>query len=222
LLCEALKTTGLAGYPEEYFWHNQRIWQERWENAPYEDYLAWVFERGTTPNGVFGAKVMRNYFHDFVNKLQNILAHAQLTPPILLATVFPDLRYIWITRRDKVRQAISHWKAIQTQIWAVNKSEEPIPAKEPVFDYHVINSLVQEIEEHEAAWQHYFDANGIQPFTVVYEDFVHTYYETALYILRYLNISYPENLVFAERRMKQQADALSEEWVQRYYQLQDR
>jgi hypothetical protein len=28
-----------------------------------------------------------------------------------------------------------------------------------------------------------------------------------------------ENLEFAERRMKPQADALSKEWIERYYQL---
>ena len=30
---------------------------------------------------------------------------------------FPDLRYVQITREDKVRQAVSLWKAVQTQAW---------------------------------------------------------------------------------------------------------
>jgi len=55
--------------------------------------------------------------------------------------------------------------------------------------------------------------------TVVYEDLTAAYEVTALNILRYLHIPIPENLMFAERRMKRQADTLSEEWVQRYYNL---
>jgi trehalose 2-sulfotransferase len=221
LLCEALKNTGLAGHPEEYFWHGQSIWKDRWESIPYENYLAWVFEQGTTTNGVFGTKVMWGYFHDFVSKLQSIPAYTELTPPTLLSEVFPNLHYIWITRQDKVRQGVSHWKAIQTQIWAQSKGEQPVPvlAKEPVFNFEAIDALIQEIVKHEAAWQHYFDAYGIKPFRVIYEELIPTYEETALQILRYLDIPYPENLIFAERRMQQQADAISEEWVQRYHQL---
>jgi len=40
--------------------------------------------------------------------------------------------------------------------------------------------------------------------------------ETALRVLEYLNIEYPENLAFTERRSRKQGDALSEEWVRRY------
>jgi trehalose 2-sulfotransferase len=158
LLCEALKNTGLAGYPEEYFWHGQSIWKERWENTSYENYLAWVLKQGTTANGVFGAKVMWGYFRDFVSKLQSIPAYADMTPPTLLSAAFPNLHYIWITRRDKVRQGVSHWKAIQTQIWAKSKEEQPVPSKEPEFNFEAIDALTQEIVRHEAAWQHYFDA----------------------------------------------------------------
>jgi LPS sulfotransferase NodH len=78
---------------------------------------------------------------------------------------------------------------------------------------------VQEIVTHEAAWQQYFSECGVTPFTVIYEDLVLACEATALQVLQYLNIPIPENLVFAERRLKKQSDALSEEWVQRYYNL---
>lgn len=42
------------------------------------------------------------------------------------------------------------------------------------------------------------------------------YEETALRIMDWLKISYPEDLVFGERRLLKQADSVSEEWVQRY------
>ena len=58
--------------------------------------------------------------------------------------------------------------------------------------------------------------HNITPFTVIYEDFVLHYEETALRILDWLNICYPENLVFGPRRLLKQADSVSENWVQKY------
>lgn len=56
----------------------------------------------------------------------------------------------------------------------------------------------------------------ILPFTVIYEDFVPRYEETALGIMDWLNISYPENLVFGPRHLLKQADSVSENWIQKY------
>lgn len=216
LLCETLKNTGLAGQPEEYF---NPYWKDRWEKIPYSDYLAWVIEHGKSSNGVFGAKLLWEYFPYFLSKLQSIPDYTEIATAPLLSMVFPNLHYIWITRQDKVRQAVSHWRAIQTQIWTWQTDEQRVPAKDPVFDFEAIESSVQEIRMQEDSWQHYFDMWGIQPFTVVYEEFIQAYEATALQILRYLNVAYPENLVFAQRQMKRQADSLSEEWVQRYHSL---
>ena len=53
--------------------------------------------------------------------------------------------------------------------------------------------------------------------TVVYEDLVAAYEQTALQVLDELAIPVPESLKILPCRLKRQADALSEEWVQRYY-----
>lgn len=72
---EALKETGLPRRPREYFWglrspevirllpHDVNIdhtaeRNETWERENYRRHLDWALREGTTPNGVFGAKVM--------------------------------------------------------------------------------------------------------------------------------------------------------------------
>src|SRR5579859_862246 len=219
LLAEALKNTGIAGRPEEYFWRgDEAFWQERWGVTSYEEYFKEAIKQGTTPNGVFGAKVMWGYFDDFVSKLQQIPAYKEMSACSLLSAAFPNLHYIQITRRDKVRQAISHWKAIQTGVWALYTDGTPAMAsREPVFDFEAIDALAQEIMTHESAWRDHFDRCGNQPFSVIYEELVTIYEETALQILSYLGIQCPEHLAFTERQLMQQADALSEEWVKQYY-----
>lgn len=238
---EALKDTGRPRRPKEYFegLANSDIMEllgnysrldegptelELWGTSNYADYLARVIEQGTTPNGVFGAKLMWGYFDDFIGHLRQIPSYRDIAVPDLLSTKFPNLHYIWATRQDKVRQAVSLWKAIQTSTWRMEESplakdQSPSPPKELVFHFEAIDHLVQRIVAHEAAWGQFFDACRVQPFTVVYEELTVAYEATALNILRYMHVPIPENLTFAERRMKRQADALSEEWVQRYHDL---
>lgn len=129
---DALKKTGFPRQPLEYFegidtteisaifGDTSRPGEQPAQPAPgesYAQYLDKVFKWGMTPNGVFGAKVMWGYFHDFISKLRDIPQYSDLAVSDLLATVFPNLHYIWVTRRDKVGQAVSLWKAIQTWTW---------------------------------------------------------------------------------------------------------
>ena len=75
------------------------------------------------------------------------------------------------------------------------------------------------ILEGEAGWRNFFDACGVQPFKVVYEELVEAYEPTAIRILEYLNVPYPKNLVFSERRLLKQADSLNEAWVEKYIEM---
>jgi trehalose 2-sulfotransferase len=221
LLCEALKNTRLAGFPEEYFLDGQGWEDGEWARQngviTRSDYLQLVFEKGTSPNGVFGAKIMWNYFPIMLQKLTELPKYRGWNAPELMADLFPNIHYIWIVRCDKVRQAVSWAKAGQTNIYAWHKGEPlPIPSQEPNFDFTFIDNLYNLILEGEAGWQTFFEASGVQPFKVVYEELVEAYEETALGILDYLNIPFPKDIVFGERRMQKQADALNDIWVGKY------
>jgi len=247
-LCDILTTTGMAGRAKEYFqprivrpqdyfkteastdvrvllaglWpDSEPVEPTGWDGSTYADYLTKVLEDGTTPNGVFGAKVMWSYLGDFITHLRRIPQYKGLAVPDLLSTVFPNLHYIWVRRQEKLRQAVSLWKAIQTWTW---KADEPPQGgvsslvREPIFHYEAIDYLLQQLLVQEKAWQQYFNENGINPFTVVYEQWTLSYRAEVFSILQYLSIPIPEDLVVAETRMQRQADTLSEEWVQQYQQ----
>ncbi len=236
---EALKMTGLPRQPKEYFEEIEngtildalgsysRLKEEYgeptfWDGAGYARYLARVLEEGTTPNGVFGAKMMWGYFGDFIGNVRQIPVYREMAVPDILARVFPNLHYIWVTRRDKLRQAVSLWKAIQTWTWKHDGQDVPIDMyahKELVFHFEAIEHLVQRLNADDEAWRRYFAYYDVRPWTVCYEELSAAYEATALNILHYLHVPMPEGLMFGERRMKQQADGLSEEWVQRYYEM---
>jgi LPS sulfotransferase NodH len=243
LLCEALIGTRLAGKPTDYFnpWQTWRLLQGC-HATNYATCLASILQVGSSPNGVFGGKIMWPFFEDLVGHLRGISGYEKLPLPELMATAFPNLHYIWVTRREKVRQAISYYKALRTDYWAPPEAWQPFyqvvsslggrcieataeeqnrqsNIKEPTFDFDAIDYTLKCIEKDELGMQQYFAACGFQPFKVVYEDFVQAYEETALQILDYLHIPIPKDLVFAEKKMKKQANEQSEEWVKLYHQL---
>lgn len=248
LLCEALTQTGIAGKPEEYFQPaNEIIWKERWGTSTYAEYLARTIDHCTTPNGVFGVKMMWGYCDHFLRAVSHIPDHTRRKMPIhtRLQAIFPNLHYIWIKRRDTLRQAISQAKALQTNQWVVRTDHagivgaglapalesplaagivgaglapalNPPTAQRPAFSFLQIDFLVREIELHNAAWQRYFTQNGIQPLVIVYEDFVAHYEETLRETLQHLALPGADRLPISPVSTKKQADAQSEQWVQRY------
>jgi LPS sulfotransferase NodH len=118
LLCRALTDTGLAGRPDEYFLavgpEDEAQWPA-WEHGLFgtrhrardrEDYLAIVYDLGTTPNGTFGAKLMWNNLRWAVAKFQEMPRFRGLDRVEVLRAAFPELRVVHVTRRDRARQAV--------------------------------------------------------------------------------------------------------------------
>lgn len=84
--------------------------------------------------------------------------------------LLPNHRWVWLTRRDKVLQAISWCRAEVSKEWASRLSAE---ARESDYNYDFADILSRAmlIYANELAWETYFRENGIQPFNIVYEDF---------------------------------------------------
>ncbi|MBK9710390.1 MAG: sulfotransferase family 2 domain-containing protein [Kouleothrix sp.] len=224
LLCDLLASTGIAGRPQECF-HPGSLAQLSGK-AERPDYAA-TFERiireGATPNGVFGAKVQWWQLQQLIRKLRDLPEFHGIGAVELLQHWLPGVRYIRLTRRNKVRQAVSCLKALQTDIWwetdAWVRANRPAPAANPAFDFAALDGLIHQIARHEAAWQLFFDACGAQPLDITYEDLVRDQAATARQVLDYLQVPAPGDLAIGQPRYKKQADGLSEQWVQRYHEL---
>lgn len=129
--------------------------------------------------------------------------------------MFPNVRYVWITRRDKVRQAVSLVKARQSRQWMVMSQQERFEAAD--YNFHLIEDALRQIVYEECAWEEYFTNAGITPLTVIYEDLVRNYDSTVRRLLDDLDIEFSREFVFPPPRLHRQADVVSEEWVQRYH-----
>ena len=204
LLCDLLSATGVAGAPTELFHPDyMRMLKQRWdvEVETPEQYVGQLLARKTSPNGVFGAKAHWGQYQPFFEDTDP--RHA-----------LPNMQAIFVTRRDQLRQAVSWVRALQTLRWQSIQSERPERPAE--FDPEHITRKLRRIGREEDAWEALFDRYGIEPHRVVYEDLVADQSRVVRGVLEFIGVEPPADLQGATPRLERQADALSEQWVERY------
>jgi LPS sulfotransferase NodH len=127
--------------------------------------------------------------------------------------VFPNLRVISIARRDHLRQAVSWVRALQTFSWRSDHTRQARPLE---FDAEHITRKLGRIAREEDAWRALFDRYGIEPHEIVYEDLVADQNRTIREALAFIGVEPPADLQAAQPTLERQADALSDQWVERY------
>jgi LPS sulfotransferase NodH len=250
LLCEALKATGIAGRPEEYFEAVPETGVRRHprdylrglddpqalalvtgdglDEQPeysslrgvrcYADHLARVRVWGTTANGVFGAKIMWSQVGDLATLAAENPACRGRPYRELLRLLFDAPRFVWVRREDTVRQAVSLWRAMQTQFWRA-EVEPPVArpgGPEPQYSYPALRHLVGMLHDDDAAWERFFAAPDGPPLRLTYEQLAADLEGMVRRTLRYLGLRPPAGPLAAPERMHRQSDGLSEAWVAAY------
>jgi LPS sulfotransferase NodH len=115
LFCENLTNAGL-GRPDEFFQGEdcmRTAAPERSGERSTADRFWEVVERNTV-NDIFAFKI--DLFG--LRRLRTYLAAGTgFEAHDVLETIFPQIEYVYCSRIDKFRQAISAWNAIETGIW---------------------------------------------------------------------------------------------------------
>src|SRR5438034_10726168 len=223
LLCSILRSTGIAGSPEEFFMSKPgETWEERWNAPSRAGYIERVLQDNTGANGVFGAVVMWSYFERMLQMLQELREHNRFTGPELIAELFNRPKYIWMRRRNHVEQAVSWAMACQTGVWAQKAEEKLQPNAIPRFDFKVIDEWCNRIAAHDEGWANYFRENRIEPLVLFYEDVVASHRAAAEDILKFLGLPFPPGIEIAAPAVEKQATPISEEWTARYIKLKSK
>ena len=226
LLCALLDGTGVAGRPREFFEQlahsglprQPREYFEHVEDpkllellAPTDpgtpdpgDPIPQALADGTTDNGVFAAKLMWTHLLDLAERI------GRPADAALLRERFPDPRYVHVTRRDKVAQAVSLWRAVQTRAWRAGEVTENGNA---VYHAGAIGYLAGQLTDHDDAWRSWFSVNRIEPLTIVYEELAVDTSGVAAEVLDHLGVGPAE---IPEPPLRRQGDDRSARWVERY------
>jgi LPS sulfotransferase NodH len=172
LLCQLLESCDAMGRPREVFNIKSTVRRfasrngllDAQSNIEIGSYLRCLFQAGTTPNGVFGAKVL----------------FTQLAPFLEFETVRQFLRtshFIYLTRTDIVAQAVSRHVARETGNWGVRSSDsldERAQQNGNVLSYSQskIQDLLDDIGRQNRGWLEFFAVNEIDFLSVTYEQIV--------------------------------------------------
>jgi LPS sulfotransferase NodH len=201
LLCDVLSGTELAGAPTEYFDENQmRAFEREWGVSGFDEYLAALRAKKTSPNGVFGVKA---HFHQLRDALSGRDLDAEL----------PGLRLVYVRRRDHVRQAVSWARADQTGQWA---SDHPDRGIVPRYDHAEVVGLLERIEREELEWEGLFERRGQAPLRIDYEELAPAPGAAVIRVLDHLGVATAPGFEPPAPTIAKQADDLTEEWVRRY------
>jgi LPS sulfotransferase NodH len=216
LLCHALEDTGALGRPAEYFHRgDEAFWRGRWGAASKDAFLDAVRREPVTTNGVWGAKMMWNYLADAVARLRawpQLGVTADAADPEVLAAAFPGLGYVWLRREDKLRQAISWWRAAATGQYGLAPGE--VPTEPPQFDPDAIGRLLRYAQACETGWRDWFATHSITPLEIVYEDLIEDVDQAARDVAGSLQVPLPPRLGPICPRMQRQADNHTERLVE--------
>ena len=226
LLCDLLEATGLAGRPTEYLLAGYRkYWTEQWGTSTYREYHDHVLTACTTPNGVFGTKVHGAQLLEFLRLATGKARIRTEDRPTVVADWFPDPTYIWSRRRDPVAQSVSWAKARQSNLWWDTDAPPAPPLGTPKpeavrFDFGFIERSMYALVEWDGVWRSYFDATGIEPVVIWYEDMLSDFRATVDRILDALGVETPDRVPTSNPGFRQQADEISEAWVTRFKRLE--
>jgi LPS sulfotransferase NodH len=200
--CVALWRTGLLGAPLEYLNFPLIAMDPRWSKLLRHERKFWRELRGarTGLNGVFSYKF-------FVQNYVKIMDEK----PKLLSRIAPT-HVVYLTRADKLAQAISYSRAIRSGAWFWDHGTgDPCG-----YDESHIQSCLEAISGQETAWEHVFKITHVQPLRVFYEEFLEAPGSTIQAIIEYVvpgsRLDHP--LQLPEFRV--QRDSVSDDWKQRF------
>ena len=200
LLCQFLSSTRRLGRPLEYFNGGGR---RAIETPDYPDdrraQIHWILTKGATPNGVYGLKLF--YYN-----------HEAVSTELDWTEALPRLVYIYLERRDRLGQAISWSRALQTgQFRSAQPGQGPAS-----YDGGAIRERLAAIDREYSCWAEFFRVRQLEPVRLAYEDLIDNPQAAIDRVAARFELAGRAVVDEGAIDLKIQRDAASMEWRTRY------
>jgi LPS sulfotransferase NodH len=203
-LCSQLWETGVLGAPTAYLGRGRALrgLMKRFNVFSYSDYIASLIAHRTSRNGVFG---MKEHFTHFEACIKEFPAFLEVLSP---------MTYIYLSREDKVAQAVSMAKALQTDEWTSRRESGRSPSLR--YDRELIENCMKEIALQDASWMRWFETHGVTPFEMTYEGLTADTAGTVRSIVELLGVQNDEPDKVDLPPARKQSDDTNHEWIERF------
>jgi LPS sulfotransferase NodH len=202
VLCQWLSSTGVLGRPLEYFnTPGRRALDDPHYPDDKREQIAWILAKGATANGIYGVKLFSVDSH--------------LVSPV--AGVSPSLpvhAYIYLERADRLGQAISWTRALQTQQY---RSTQPVQG--PIrYDASAIRARLEAINLEYANWSDFFKQHDLRPLRLTYEDATKSPQLAVNEVAAFLRVKQRALIDVDQVTLRMQRDATTTQWRERFTQ----
>jgi LPS sulfotransferase NodH len=230
LLCDLLASTKKTGNPNSYYHRAEimRDWAAKW-NLPRRDtmtakefgiaYLEATVRAGRGETNVFGLRLMREYLEGLSTLLDQIFPDLP-SDVQRFKRAFGNVLYIHLTREDKLAQAVSLVKAEQSGLWHIAPDRTEIERlgvrQDPKYDFKLIQRKLTNLEAHDAAWNEWFEQQGITPLLVRYEILSEVPAGTLIQICEALGVE-AQKAEAVRPGVAKLADEISLDWMRRFH-----
>lgn len=204
VLANSLGRTGRCGVPHEYL-NPIHLADFRRRLGPMSTPALWNWFRRhrTTDNGVFCFKAAPE-------QIQLELVARGIRPRSLMVPV----RAVWVRRRDKVRQAVSYARAVQTQQWNAKAVEQHAP----VYNYGLLERCFRFVLVQEGLWPVLFRELGVSPLTVWYRQILEHHEATVRGLVGGLGLGDPMQASVGAPSSKRVPSPEAQEWCGQFRQ----
>lgn len=218
ILRHALKRVGCGHPAEGYHLYANQTHGWGYDDSDFTRYTRQMIAHQTDPeSGIFGLKIFWEQFSYYLSRCDHpqISAGETLSAEEKIAIFFPDVHFLFIRRRNKVRQAISLVKAKQNSKYyspsksgAAPKASGTLRYNARMIGYHLALLTAQDL-----LWENFFSRAGLSPKIVWYEDIAKNHKRQVKLILDYFGL---ERRPVPKPPFTKQSDELSEAWYLRY------
>lgn len=182
LLCRMLTDTGVAGAPNSHFhkpsladWaraHNVDVSRAAVEAEVLPRIFAAARLTGRGGTDVFGARIQQESFA-FFRQMLAVRYPDKVDDMARIEAAFGTTKIFYLTRGDKVGQAVSVVKAQQTGLWHQapdgTEIERLAPPADPVYDGPALKDAYDGFLARETGWAAWFETERIEPVRITYE-----------------------------------------------------
>ena len=228
LLCDLLAQTGVAGCPDSFFRPQSLAdWCDDWgistridpeSDLFLSEYLAAMVREGRGATGVFGLRLMGENLalaNDWLDRVHPGQPSAQTR----FDAAFGPVRFVHLSRKDKLAEAVSLIRAEQTGLWHRRPDGAPLeelpPTRRAGYDEELITRQIARLTQLDQDWFTWFAAEGIEPLKLTYEALAEDPQEILDEVLAFIGRD-PTDVRPVTPGVKKLADATTGEWIAAY------